>query len=134
MFKKDIEKVLNEALAVIRDGGVILYPTDTVWGLGCDATNPEAVARIYGIKHRDDSKSLVLLACDLDDEACAALAAQPENPDVMLRLLELLNTWRESAELLSGAPYGSLLLFDAGRMVAAWQAALENLTQLEDRT
>ena len=40
MFKKDIEKVLNEALAVIRNGGVILYPTDTVWGLGCDATNP----------------------------------------------------------------------------------------------
>ncbi len=69
MFKKDIEKVLNEALSVIRDGGVILYPTDTVWGLGCDATNPEAVARIYGIKHRDDSKSLVLLACDLDQVA-----------------------------------------------------------------
>lgn len=56
----------SEALEVLRNGGVILYPTDTVWGLGCDATNPEAVARIYEIKKRSDSKSLVLLASDLD--------------------------------------------------------------------
>ena len=69
MFKKDIDKVLNEALAVLRDGGVILYPTDTIWGLGCDATNPVAVERIFGIKKRPDSKSLVLLACDLDQVA-----------------------------------------------------------------
>ena len=57
---------LNKALEVLRSGGVILYPTDTVWGLGCDATNPEAVARIFAIKKRPDSKSLVLLASDLD--------------------------------------------------------------------
>ena len=69
MFKKDIDKVLNEALAVLRDGGVILYPTDTVWGLGCDATNPVAVERIFGIKKRPDNKSLVLLACDMDQIA-----------------------------------------------------------------
>lgn len=69
MFKKDIDKVLNEALAVLRDGGVILYPTDTVWGLGCDATNPVAVERIFNIKKRPDSKSLVLLACDMDQIA-----------------------------------------------------------------
>ena len=60
------EEILNEALRVLRDGGTILYPTDTVWGLGCDATNPAAVARIFEIKRRADSKSLVLLACDLD--------------------------------------------------------------------
>lgn len=60
------EEILAEALRVLREGGTILYPTDTVWGLGCDATNPEAVARIYEIKKRADSKSLVLLACDLD--------------------------------------------------------------------
>ena len=60
------EEILNEALKTLRDGGTILYPTDTVWGLGCDATNPEAVARIYEIKQRSDSKSLVLLASDLD--------------------------------------------------------------------
>ena len=60
------EEILAEALKTLRAGGTILYPTDTVWGLGCDATNPEAVARIYEIKQRADSKSLVLLACDLD--------------------------------------------------------------------
>lgn len=60
------EEILAEALKTLRDGGTILYPTDTVWGLGCDATNPEAVARIFDIKQRADSKSLVLLASDLD--------------------------------------------------------------------
>ena len=60
------EEIFSKALQTLRDGGTILYPTDTVWGLGCDATNPEAVARIFEIKRRADSKSLVLLACDLD--------------------------------------------------------------------
>lgn len=60
------EEILNNALQTLRDGGTILYPTDTVWGLGCDATNPAAVARIFEIKQREDSKSLVLLASDLD--------------------------------------------------------------------
>ena len=59
-------ETMNEALKVLKEGGVILYPTDTVWGLGCDATNPEAVAKIYEIKKRSDSKSLVLLANDLN--------------------------------------------------------------------
>ena len=56
----------KKAVETLRSGGVILYPTDTVWGLGCDATDPEAVARIFRIKNRSDSKSLVLLACDMD--------------------------------------------------------------------
>jgi L-threonylcarbamoyladenylate synthase len=60
------EEILGEALRVLREGGSILYPTDTVWGLGCDATNPAAVAKIFEIKHRPDSKSLVLLADGLD--------------------------------------------------------------------
>lgn len=63
---KDIKSILSEALEVLRGGGIILYPTDTVWGIGCDATNPAAVRKIFGIKRRDDSKSLVLLASDLD--------------------------------------------------------------------
>lgn len=63
---KDIKTILNEALEILRGGGVILYPTDTVWGIGCDATNPAAVRKVFAIKHRDDSKSLVLLASDLD--------------------------------------------------------------------
>ena len=60
------EEILHEALQALRSGGTILYPTDTLWGLGCDATNPEAVAKIFEIKKRADSKSLVLLACNLD--------------------------------------------------------------------
>ena len=60
------EEILHEALRVVRAGGTILYPTDTVWGLGCDACNAAAVARIFEIKQRADSKSLVLLASDLD--------------------------------------------------------------------
>ncbi len=63
---KDIRTILAEAVQTLRDGGIILYPTDTVWGLGCDATNPSAVRKIFEIKRRDDSKSLVLLASDLD--------------------------------------------------------------------
>jgi Sua5/YciO/YrdC/YwlC family protein len=60
------QEIQSEALRVLREGGTILYPTDTVWGLGCDATNPDAVTKIYEIKQRSDSKSLVLLACNLD--------------------------------------------------------------------
>ena len=60
------EEILGEALRVLREGGTILYPTDTVWGIGCDATNPSAVAKVFEIKRRPDSKSLVLLAADLD--------------------------------------------------------------------
>lgn len=52
---------LKKALEVLRQGGVILYPTDTVWGIGCDATNPEAVKRIYAIKQREDAKSMLVL-------------------------------------------------------------------------
>ena len=60
------DEALAEALKVLRVGGTVLYPTDTVWGLGCDATNPEAVAKIFAIKRRSEAKSLVLLASDLD--------------------------------------------------------------------
>ena len=62
----DSAPVIQQALQVLRDGGVILYPTDTVWGIGCDATNEKAVARVFEIKRRSEAKSLVLLACDLD--------------------------------------------------------------------
>jgi L-threonylcarbamoyladenylate synthase len=61
MDKAFFEMEVEAALAVLRRGGVILYPTDTVWGLGCDATNEEAVSRIYDIKQRGDSKSLIIL-------------------------------------------------------------------------
>ena len=57
---------IKNAIDAMKKGGVILYPTDTVWGLGCDATNAEAVAKIYKIKQRDDSKALICLADSVD--------------------------------------------------------------------
>ena len=62
----DMKSILDEAVKVLKAGGVILYPTDTVWGIGCDATNEKAVARVFEIKRRSEAKSLVLLAGDLD--------------------------------------------------------------------
>lgn len=56
-FKEDIKRACD----VLKKGGVILYPTDTVWGLGCDATNSEAVKRVYKIKKRIDSKAMIVL-------------------------------------------------------------------------
>lgn len=61
MEKRYEQSDLQAALKVLREGGVILYPTDTVWGIGCDATNAEAVARVYAIKKRVDSKAMLVL-------------------------------------------------------------------------
>lgn len=55
------EADLKEALRVLKEGGIILYPTDTVWGIGCDARNPEAVEKIFKLKERADSKSMLVL-------------------------------------------------------------------------
>ena len=60
------EEDIKQAVETMRKGGVILYPTDTVWGIGCDATNVEAVKRVYAIKQRDDSKALI---CLVDSDA-----------------------------------------------------------------
>ena len=58
------ETEVEEALDVLKKGGVILYPTDTIWGIGCDATSEEAVMRIYQLKKREDSKSMIILMAD----------------------------------------------------------------------
>ncbi|SFD32425.1 L-threonylcarbamoyladenylate synthase [Algibacter pectinivorans] len=55
---------INNALQILKNGGIILYPTDTVWGIGCDATNPEAVKKVYNLKNRVDSKALICLVAD----------------------------------------------------------------------
>lgn len=52
---------IKAAVEVLKTGGLILYPTDTIWGIGCDATNPEAVAKIYKLKQREDTKSMLVL-------------------------------------------------------------------------
>ncbi len=66
IFSMTQEQDIKNAVQVLKEGGVILYPTDTVWGIGCDATNAEAVAKVYKIKHRDDSKALI---CLVDSDA-----------------------------------------------------------------
>lgn len=58
---------INKALEVLQAGGLLLYPTDTIWGIGCDATNAGAIRRIYALKQRDDSKSLIVLLAEAKD-------------------------------------------------------------------
>lgn len=73
----------TEILRVLRGGGTILYPTDTIWGIGCDATNPEAVAKVYEIKRRADSKALILLASDMD-MVCRYVRAIPPMAEMLV--------------------------------------------------
>ena len=84
-MKKTIDTILSETLQVLREGGLILYPTDTVWGIGCDATNPEAVAKVYALKQRSDAKALVLLAASLDQVGRYV----KEIPDIAIQLVEV---------------------------------------------
>ena len=78
---------IRKAVEVMRKGGVILYPTDTVWGIGCDATNAEAVKRVYAIKQRDDSKALI---CLVDSDA--RMQRYIRNvPDVAWQLIDSLS-------------------------------------------
>jgi len=76
---------IKAALAVLQKGGVILYPTDTIWGLGCDAGNEEAVKRIYNIKNRIDSKSMLVLM----ENAALLERYVLEVPEVAYDLIEL---------------------------------------------
>ncbi len=83
-----MEVQINKAIEVLKSGGVILYPTDTIWGIGCDATNPEAVKKVFAIKKREESKSLVTLVSDLD-----MLARYVKDiPDAALDLIEVNDT------------------------------------------
>ena len=76
---------IKRAIETLRNGGIILNPTDTVWGIGCDATNPEAVKKVYEIKHRDDSKALIRLV-----DSDARLQRYVRNvPDVAWDIFEL---------------------------------------------
>lgn len=79
-YKEDIEK----ACEVMFNGGIILYPTDTIWGIGCDATNPEAVKRVYEIKKRIDSKALITLV----DSPAKVNAYVQDMPEIAWDLIE----------------------------------------------
>src|ERR1700730_18575596 len=80
-FEKDIES----CLAVLQAGGLILYPTDTVWGIGCDATNSAAVRKVYALKQRISAKSLIVLMADERD--VLKYTSQPD-----LRIFDFLQT------------------------------------------
>lgn len=91
------EEDIRKAVETMRKGGVILYPTDTVWGIGCDATNAEAVAKVYKIKKRDDSKALI---CLVDSDA--RLQRYVRNvPEVAWQLLDCAD--KPTTVILDGA-------------------------------
>ncbi|RAJ05224.1 L-threonylcarbamoyladenylate synthase [Chitinophaga skermanii] len=81
----DFEQDIVNCLASLRNGGNILYPTDTIWGIGCDATNEEAVKKIYQLKNRDEKKSLVILMADLRELSQYIVAPYPELADILSR-------------------------------------------------
>lgn len=120
------DDIIREAVGVLRSGGVILYPTDTVWGLGCDATNPEAVSRVFAIKRRSDSKSLVLLAADLDMVARYVKVI----PNIAIDLVEVND--RPMTLIYPGAICGKVPLNSspapqpAARHLLAWNTVAED--------
>ena len=76
---------IKAAIAILQNGGIILYPTDTIWGIGCDACNEEAVKRIYTIKNRVDSKSMLVLL----ENAALLDRYVDEVPEIAFDLIEL---------------------------------------------
>lgn len=80
-----MQEILNRALTVLQAGGIILYPTDTVWGIGCDALNANAIERIYALKRRPDSKSMIILLAE-EKDVFQYVAAPP--PDIVSILKE----------------------------------------------
>ncbi len=93
--KEDLER----AVEVLRAGGVIVYPTDTVWGIGCDATNPEAVAKIYALKQREDSKSMLVLL-----DSAAKLNYYVDVPETAEMLLETINDQMVNDQIVNAKP------------------------------
>ncbi len=76
---------ISQAVKILKSGGIILYPTDTIWGIGCDATNPEAVSKIYQLKQREDSKSMLVLI----DQPGRIPSYISEMPEIAWDLIEL---------------------------------------------
>lgn len=88
---------IKKALEVLKNGGIILYPTDTIWGIGCDATNVEAVKRVYDIKQREDSKSMLVLM----ENPNRISSYVDDVPEVALDLIEV--TDKPTTIIYSGA-------------------------------
>ncbi|HEX9511637.1 MAG TPA: L-threonylcarbamoyladenylate synthase [Puia sp.] len=94
-FNKDIEN----SLPILQAGGLILYPTDTIWGIGCDATNPAAVKKIFALKQRAETKSLIVLMADERD--VLKYTSQPD-----LRVFDFLRTVQKPTTVIYEGPVG----------------------------
>ncbi len=88
-----IKEEIENAIKVIKDGGVILYPTDTIWGLGCDPNNDKAIKKILQIKRRTETKSLIILMCDIE-----SVSKYVENPNPIA--LELYRQWNKALTIV----------------------------------
>ncbi len=92
-----MEKIINEAVEIMRQGGIILYPTDTVWGIGCDASNSEAVDKIYKLKGNTKKEAMLVLCKSVD----MALRYSSSAPSVALDVMEI--TDKPTTVILPGA-------------------------------
>ncbi|SNR38733.1 L-threonylcarbamoyladenylate synthase [Lutibacter flavus] len=94
-----ITSEINSALKVLRSQQILLYPTDTVWGIGCDATDKEAVAKVFEIKKRSESKSLIILVDGIE-------MLKQYIPSVSKNLIELLKTSKNPTTIIYNNPIG----------------------------
>ncbi|MBJ2175784.1 threonylcarbamoyl-AMP synthase [Aureibaculum sp. A20] len=94
-----MKQEIKNSLAKLKLGGTILYPTDTVWGLGCDATNEKAVSRIFEIKKRNESKSLVILVDGIE-------MLKKYVSDIPEKVVEILNTSERPTTIIYNHPVG----------------------------
>ena len=90
---------LQEAVRILREGGIIVYPTDTVWGIGCDATNEAAVSKIYALKQREDTKSMLVLL-----DSPAKLDYYVDVPEAAEMLLETINDQMVNDQMVNAKP------------------------------
>ena len=96
-MSRERDEDIRRAVEVLRQGGTILYPTDTIWGIGCDATNPEAVRKVFEIKQREDSKALICLV-----DSAGRLQRYVRNvPDVAWDIIDLAT--KPTTIILDGA-------------------------------
>ena len=96
-MSKERDEDIRKAIEVLRQGGTILYPTDTIWGIGCDATNPEAVKKVFELKQREDSKALICLV-----DSAGRLQRYVRNvPEVAWDIIDLAT--KPTTVILSGA-------------------------------
>lgn len=130
---------IDQSLPILREGGLILYPTDTVWGIGCDATNSRAVERIYRLKQREDAKSMIILVATQKDiltytaQAPAAIFDFLEKADRPTTVIydqalgladHLMNADRSIAIRVVGEPFCKTIIQRLGRAIVSTSANL----------